>query len=76
MELENDITKWWPKLSESMRTEIAKDPHGPLPTGAVVALTQARGYGPPLVGFVGDTSMPGHVFLKDEEQDWIEVHGA
>lgn len=69
-----EISEWWPKLPESVRSSLRDDPRQALGAELVVAITQARGVGPTWTQWEGQAPAPAH--LLENEAAWIEEHGG
>lgn len=67
------VDEWWPKLPESVRESLRRDPRGLVDSEAVVAIAHARGAGPAGVSMDGSD----YAFhLSEADASWIEQHGG
>lgn len=66
----SNIGEWWAKLPEGIRDSLAAEPDQKIDGATNLAITEARGYGVPIAGWV---DVPGSetAHLSAEEQAWI-----
>lgn len=64
------IDEWFPRLPESIRESLLDKPDQKISGATNLAITEARGYGVPIAGWV---DVPGSetAHLSAEEQAWI-----
>lgn len=67
------IGDWWAKLPEDVRQSLVAEPAQKIDGETNLAITEARGYGVPIAGWV---DVPGSetAHLSAEEQAWIREH--
>lgn len=68
------IAEWWDKLSPGARAELIEDPRRALSGELVVAITRARGVGPAITQWEGQSPSPAH--LSEEDAEWINARGS